>query len=564
MFSRQVRAPSSVAVDFSLPDLINPQPRSPLPGARSVSLSGTEPEGALDAPLPRAAPNPPDVAAMIDQDIAVPNPQGWQNAADAIFHNARRRPSHAAIIDGARTITYAELAALVAKTAGHLETIGVQPGEIVGVALGDDADHIVAMLAIAWLGAVILPMDVRWTAQEKHRIAAHFGARLVLVPEGGEPLPGIETVALTQAWRQGVAAHAGDGGFVRRREQPLLLSLSSGTTGAPKGPMVTHGHALSRIFIYTISLTFNEADRFITATPLYFGGARYMTLAYLFMGATVVIYPAPYQAEELAQAVNDKAITSLFLVPTLLRRLLEMPKTALPLFPALRLLISSGSSLYPDERRRIMRELCPNFFNFYSSSEGGGISLLRPEHPDAVSLSVGKVVFGAEVQIIDEQHKEVAPGAIGAIRYRGGAVAESYYRNPEESASAFRDGWYYPGDLGRFDADGFLYLTGRAKDMIIRGGVNVYPAEIEETLIAHPAVAEAAVIGWPSRERGEEIAAFVVCRASASEQELIEHCRRSLAPYKIPKGVFFLDELPKSGLGKVLKPALAERLRGRP
>jgi acyl-CoA synthetase (AMP-forming)/AMP-acid ligase II len=210
-----------------------------------------------------------------------------------------------------------------------------------------------------------------------------------------------------------------------------------------------------------------------------------------------------------------------------------------------------------------MRELCPNFFNFYSSSEGGGISLLRPEHPDEVSLSVGKVVFGAEVQIIDERHNEVPPGTIGAIRYRGGAVAESYYRNPEESTSAFRDGWYYPGDLGRFDADGFLYLTGRAKDMIIRGGVNIYPAEIEATLMAHPAVAEAAVIGWPSRERGEEIAAFVVCSARVSEHDLIEHCRRSLAPYKIPKAVFFLNELPKSGLGKVLKPTLAERLRER-
>src|SRR5262249_15672362 len=128
-------------------------------------------------------------------------------------------------------------------------------------------------------------------------------------------------------------------------------------------------------------------------------------------------------------------------------------------------------------------------------------------------------------------------------------------------SSASRAGWYSPGDLGRFDADGFLYLPGRAKDVIIRGGVNIYPAEIEATLIAHPAVAEAAVVGWPSRERGEEIAAFVVCRARASEQELIEHCRRSLAPYKIPKAVFFLDELPKSGLDKVLKPALADQLR---
>ena len=170
------------------------------------------------------------------------------------------------------------------------------------------------------------------------------------------------------------------------------------------------------------------------------------------------------------------------------------------------------------------------------------------------------MVFGAEVQIIDDQHRPVPAGTVGAIRYRGGSVADSYYRNPQESAAAFRDGWDYPGDLGRFDQDGFLYLTGRSKDMIIRGGVNIYPVEIEQTLATHPAVAEAAVVGWPSQERGEEVAAFVVCRTAVTENDLLVHCRGSLAPYKIPKGIFFLDELPKSGLGKVLKPRLVERL----
>ena len=150
---------------------------------------------------------------------------------------------------------------------------------------------------------------------------------------------------------------------------------------------------------------------------------------------------------------------------------------------------------------------------------------------------------------------------MGTIRYRGGAVADGYYRNPEESKTAFRDGWYYPGDLGKLDAAGFLHITGRAKDMIIRGGVNIYPAEIEQTLAAHAAVAEAAVVGWPSHERGEEVAAFVVCRAPASEDDLLRHCRGALAPYKIPKKIFIIDELPKSGLGKILKPILVERLR---
>ena len=497
---------------------------------------------------------------MIDNDIAAPHPDGWLNVADGIFHNARRRPSHPAIVERGGTTTYAQLAEAVSKTAGHLVDIGMKQKDVIGLCLGDDTDHLVALMAIAWMGGSILPMDVRWTAEEKRRIATHFGARSVLTRDDEAPIPGVDCIPVDAAWRKAVEAHAGCTEFVRDRGHPLLLSLSSGTTGMPKGPMVTHGHTLNRLFIYTISLGFNEADRFMASTPLYFGGARYMTMAYLFMGASVHLHPPPYEAESLAQAIGEQRITSAFLVPTLIRRLLDVGSDTKPMLPGLRLLISSGAALYPDERRRIMDQVSPNFFNFYSSTEGGGISLLRPEHPDEASLSVGQVVFGAEVQAVDGEDNPVATGEVGAIRYRGGSVADGYYRSPEDSAAAFRDGWYYPGDLGRFDEAGFLFLAGRAKDMIIRGGVNIYPGEIEQTLIAHPAVADAAVVGWPSRERGEEVAAFVVLKGEADADALRAHCRDSLAPYKVPKGVFFLDELPKSALGKVLKPKLVERL----
>ncbi len=499
---------------------------------------------------------------MSIDEIAVPHPGGWLNVADGIFHNARRRPDHPALVDRGETITYADLADRIARTAGHLQTVGVAPHDIVGIPLNDDADHVVSLMALAWMGAAVLPMDVRWTAEEKHRLADHFGAKYVLIPEGHDPVPGANTVVLDATWRAGVAAYEGDGAPVRDRNHPLLLSLSSGTTGMPKGPMVTHGHTLSRLYIYAFSLGFNDADRFVASTPLYFGGARYMTMAFLFMGATVWLHPPPYDPQSLADTINENGLTAAFLVPTLIRRLLDMPKDETPLMPGLRQLISSGASLYPDERRRIMEELSPNFYNFYSSTEGGGISILRPEHPDEVSLSVGRVVFGAEVEILDENDRPVPTGEVGAIRYRGGSVADGYYRSPEDSAAAFRDGWYYPGDLGRFDENGFLFLVGRAKDMIIRAGVNIYPVEIEQTLGTHPAVAEAAVVGWPSRERGEEVAAFVVLKGDAGEDDLRDHCRASLAPYKIPKGVFFVEELPKNALGKVLKPQLAEALPG--
>ncbi len=498
---------------------------------------------------------------MTPAQYGIPSPSGWTNVVDGLFHNARRRPHHAAIEHRHGTISYGALADLVDRSALELQRRGLQPGDIVGLALGDDVDHLVMHCALAWMGAVTLPMDIRWTREEKRRLLAHFGARHVLLPPGEAAFVEAESLSIDAGWHAAVGANPGGCVPVRRREQPLVLSLSSGTTGMPKGPMVTHGHILSRLFIYTVSLTYNENDRFLAATPLYFGGGRNMSMAYLFMGATVVLHPPPFTAEELAETIVTRRISSVFLVPTLLRRLLEMPKRQVPLFPDLRLMVSSGSSLYPEERRALMRELSPNFFNFYSSTEGGGISVLRPEHPDSASMSVGQIVFGAEVEVVDEHHQQVAPGVVGAVRYRGGSVAESFYRNPQDSVAAFRDGWYYPGDLGRFDDAGFLYLTGRSKEMIIRGGINIYPAEIEHALIAHPAVAEAAVVGWPSRERGEEIAAFVVCRKPISPDGLLEACRQVLAPYKIPRAIFIVDELPKSSFGKIVKPRLVERLQ---
>jgi acyl-CoA synthetase (AMP-forming)/AMP-acid ligase II len=279
----------------------------------------------------------------------------------------------------------------------------------------------------------------------------------------------------------------------------------------------------------------------------------------LYSGGTVFMLPPPYEPEELCEAVKKYRISSIFLVPTLIRRLLTLTPEKLAPIRALRLLLSSGSALHAEERRGL-RALCPGFVEYYSSTEGGGVSYLTAEDPESFSDSVGRPVFGVEVQCVDESHQPLAPGGIGRIRYRGPAVADGFWNDPEASKESFRDGWWYPGDLGMLDAHGYLHLKGRAKDMIIRGGINIYPGEIEAALQSHPAVTDSAVVGWPSKEFNEEVAAFVILKGKVTPSELRDLCKSQLAPYKVPREVFVVKDFPRNALGKVIKADLSASL----
>jgi acyl-CoA synthetase (AMP-forming)/AMP-acid ligase II len=478
------------------------------------------------------------------------------NLASVLDHHARTRPNHPAIVAGGRTIGYAELDRLVRGYAAWLQGLGLAPGTVVGVALADTPSHLVALYALARQGLVILPMDCRWTPEEQARLAQFFGARLVLAPSGETGLAGVSTIPGDH-----LPAPPADGGpaIVGGDETPLLLSLSSGTTGRPRGPLICHRHFKSRFVNHWTSLTFNQHDRFLLATPLYFGAGRTFAMSYIFLGATVVFLPPPFAPEELVETVNRAHITSLFLVPTQLRRLIALPAPGGLLMPGLRVLVSSGSMLHAHERAAIMARLTPHCFEYYSSTEGGGISILTPAEQAAKPGSVGRPAFLVDVEIADENHRALPRGSVGRIRYRGPGVAEGFHNDPEGSRAAFHQGWFYPGDLGRMDDDGYLFIVGRAKDMIIRGGVNIYPAEIEHVLLDHAGVAEAAVVGWPAPELGEEVAAFVTARG-IDEAGLIAHCRARLAPYKVPKRIFMTDDMPKNTSGKVEKPKLAALL----
>ncbi|WP_338664774.1 AMP-binding protein [Pararoseomonas sp. SCSIO 73927] len=485
------------------------------------------------------------------------------NLADALAHHVRARPDRPALIHGGRTILYRDLDGLVRRWAAHLSSLGLERGDVLGIALKDTADHVLALYASARLGTITLPIDVRWTRAEMQSVAARFRAKRVLVEGDALPIEGLDCVPVDRAFLDAVASARTDMQFPAGAacgEMPLLVSLSSGTTGRPKGPVVTHYQFLRRFWTHWIDLGLDAKQVYVSATPLYFGGGRTFAMSQLFCGGTVVLFPPPYKPEDLVREVEFREATSCFLVPTLIRRLLDLAPDKLLPMRRLSLLLSSGAPLHANERAMIRDRISAGFHEYYASTEGGGVSLLRPQDVDRHADSVGRPVFGVEVRVQDNDGRPLPPGEVGRLAYRGPGVASGFFDDAEADADAFQDGWFLPGDLATIDQSGFIRLRGRGKDMIIRAGVNIYPMEIEALLSSHPAVHDAVVVGWPAREMGEEVAAFILPRGPLDLAELHKLCADRLASYKRPREFFLVTDLPRNASGKILKAELAKSL----
>jgi acyl-CoA synthetase (AMP-forming)/AMP-acid ligase II len=480
------------------------------------------------------------------------------NLIEALDFNAWSRPEHPAVIEGDAQLTYAQLSARIRSAQARLESLGIGQGQLVGVCLKDSTAHLVVIHALARAGMVMLPMDCRWSRSEQERLVSHFRPQAVVVEDEADTLDAARCIAVAVIDCPEAHPHGPEPALAD--DLPLLLSLSSGTTGRPKGPCITHGQMLRRFWTHWINLGLNSRARYVSATPLYFGGGRTFAMSVLFSGGTVILFPPPFDAAALCMAVERYEATSAFLVPTQLRRLLDLGPDAARRLQRLDPLISSGAPLYPDEREAIRRNVCPNLYEYYASTEGGGITLSAPADQALFPDSVGRAVFAVEIQIVDENHDLVPPGTIGRLRYRGPGVASGYYEDDAASSEAFRDGWFYPGDLAEKNEAGYVFIRGRTKDVIIRGGVNIHAAEVEAVLCGHPAVAESAVVGRPSQVLGEEVAAFVVLKAAVEANALATWCRARLAPYKVPRDFIRVDALPKNSAGKVRKAELVARL----
>ena len=470
------------------------------------------------------------------------------NLASILCINAANHGERTAIRYRNETISYGDAVDRVRCIVLELKEAGLTAGQRVGLSIGDHPDHLLAHFAVAWAGAVIVPIDHRWTMAEKARAAAAFGVSFVVTD--GAAIDGVKTLEL-EGERDG-----GPGAPVDCVDADLLVSLSSGTTGRPKGALVTHENLYERFVSQWVAIGYDARDCFAVVTPLFFGAGRSFGMSMLVAGGSVLLAPPPLKPPELLEKLSLPGVTATFLPPTLLRRLIALHNGSL-LLPNLDYLVVSGEPLYADDAAACQEKLSPNIFSYYASSEGGGISVLRSDQLRDHARTVGIPTFRTEVDIVSADGGSLPEGETGRLCYRGPGVATRFIDEDGCEQPAAEGGWFYPGDLAERLPGGYIALRGRDKDVIIRGGVNVYPAEIEQVLLSHPGIGEAAVIGAADSERGQVVIAFLSGDNVPDSSRLDDFCRQLLAPYKVPEAFRVLDQLPRSGSGKLDRKALA-------
>jgi len=475
------------------------------------------------------------------------------NLAEAIARHARVQPDAAALVDDERTIPYRDLDRLIRQGAARLRALGIGAGDAVAICLGDNADHVIAFLSTARLGAVSIPIDWRAPPAERARIATALGAKLALIEAGAPKLGDVPSLAVDQRWYDEAERQDGAQAFPAEADAPLMIGLTSGTTGAVKGMLVTHRQMHARTLPFDAILA-PGPHRYLSASPLAFSAGRGYCLTHLIRGHTVVLHPPLFAADEYVEIVGRAAATVGFVVPTILRALLDLPATAGPLLPGLKALICAGAPTHPEEKRAALRRLTPHFHEIFGTVGTGPITVLGPSDIAEHAESAGRPHATWQVEIVDESDRTVPAGAAGRLRVRGPGAAARLEAGSTQAGEAVRDGWYYTGDITALDDAGFLHLKGRASDLILRGGSNISPDEVEAVLAEHSAVADAAVIGRPSPQLGEEVVAVVTA-------VLIAHCRRRLSAYKVPAEILFVAALPRTSFGKPDRKRLAASMR---
>ena len=503
------------------------------------------------------------------------------NLAVMLRESARRAPAKTAVILGDATLSYAQLDELSDRVAASLGAAGLAPGDRVGLQLPNIPQFVIAYFGILKAGGVVVPMNVLLKAPEIAFQLENSGAR-TLITYGGfvdEAAKAAEAAAVTSLYVVGAApgaAQATQAGApfeallagdapgpqlaARGPADPAVIIYTSGTTGTPKGAVLSHIGLYMNADIPGRLFEFAEDDVAVVALPLFhvFALSSIMNTCVL-LGGTMTLVPR-FDPGAVLQLMQRDRVTVFMGVPTMYIALLQAVDAGDYDLASLRVAVSGGAPIPAEVIDAFESRFGVPILEGYGLSESSSTATFNISVTERKVYSVGKPIWGTSLQIWDDQSRPLPPGPdhVGEVVLRGMNIMTGYYDNPEATAKAFAGGWFHTGDLGYLDEDGFLFIVDRIKDLIIRGGYNVYPREVEEVLYAHPAVAEAAVIGVPDPMMGEEVRAIVAVKPgqSVTEAELIQFVKERAAAYKYPRVIEFRDSLPKGATGKILKKEL--------
>lgn len=488
--------------------------------------------------------------------------------ADAV----RRRGDETAISYSDRTLSYAQFDGVCAALGAWFAAQGFRRGDRVLLFLKNGFEYPALLMAIMRAGLIVVPANAKLHAKEVAWIAGdaepklifthseHIEALRAALPDDVKPqLMAIEKFVLPQPVNT-----AGKTVDVEA-DDPAWIFYTSGTTGKPKGATLSHRNLIaSAVNCLADVFAFQPDDRVLHVAPLSHGSGIYL-IPSLARGAVNIIYDrATFRSDEMFDVVADRAITVIaFVAPTMIVRFLDARER--DDIATLRGVIYGGAPIHLEHIRAAVARFGPIFHQLYGQGEAPMTISYLPglDHlgaDDETLVSAGYIRSGVEVRILDEQDRDVPPCTDGEICVRGDVVMKGYWRNPEATAKALKDGWLRTGDVGHFDSGGRLRVLDRRHDTIISGGTNIYPKEIEDVLATHPAVREVIAFGLPDAEWGESVAVAIVADDQAvDEADMLDFCKQNLASFKKPKHVYFVPELPKNAYGKVLRRALREQ-----
>lgn len=529
-------------------------------------------------------------AAQAPAEGALPVSKRVMNLANFLHQAARRHGNEIGFVWGEVNWTWADLARRVNAMAAALAAKGIGKGDRVLVQSKNCNQMFESMFACFQIGAVWVPANFRQTPAEVAYLAQSSGASALIChrdfPEHAavvrEAASGIQFVISIGASEFGddydalVARHSGESVPMVpvEHDDPCWFFFTSGTTGRPKAAVLTHGQMAFVVTNHLCDLMpgTTHQDASLVVAPLSHGAGVHQLTQVARAAKTVLLSSERFDVDEAWGLVEQWRITNLFTVPTIVKLLTEHASVDMHDHSSLRYVIYAGAPMYREDQKHALKKLGKVLVQYFGLGEvTGNITVLPPalhEPDDGPEVKVGTCGYartGMQISIQDELGRELAAGETGEICVCGPAVFAGYYNNPEANAKAFRDGWFRTGDLGHVDEEGYLYITGRASDMYISGGSNVYPREIEEKILTHPAIAEVAVLGVPDRTWGEVGVAVCVRRPEAEvrESEFLAWLDGKVARYKLPKRVFFWSALPRSAYGKITKKDIRAELEAR-